>query len=126
MLDLLTPETIAKPDFGEPPFPHPLAPRKGRAGTNAPTESLIASGVRIPLDRRIVTPPIEAALRNGTYEADETRSLPQVVQSGDRVLELGAGMGFVSTILANRTEAAKIIAMEANPLLIPFIRGCMR
>ncbi len=88
----------------------------------APVETLIAAGVRVPLDRRIVTPPIETALRSGGYESDETRSLPDVVRAGDRVLELGAGMGFVSTILAKRTKAAKIVAMEANPQLIPFIR----
>lgn len=87
----------------------------------APVETMVASGVRVPLDRRIVTPPIEAALRNGVYEADETRSLPEVVRKGDRVLELGAGMGFVSTILAKRTKAAKVVALEANPQLIPFI-----
>ena len=84
-------------------------------------EILISADVRIPLDRRVVTPPIEAALRSGAYEADETRALPDVVRPGDRVLELGAGMGFVSTILANRTEAEAILAMEANPQLIPFI-----
>lgn len=91
------------------------------ASRTPPVEMLTASGVRIPLDRRIVTPPIEAALRAGAYESDETRSLPEVVRDGDRVLELGAGMGFVSTILASRTRAASIVAMEANPLLIPFI-----
>ena len=97
-------------------------PRSPVRPNPSPVEALIASGVRIPLDRRIVTPPIEAALRSGTYEADETRSLPDVVQNGDRVLELGAGMGFVSTILAKRTRAAKILAMEANPLLVAFMR----
>ena len=85
-----------------------------------------AAGVRIPLDRRIVTPPIEAALRSGAYEADETRSLPDVVREGDHVLELGAGMGFVSAILATRTRAARIVALEANPQLIPFIHKVHR
>ena len=87
---------------------------------------LTVSGVRIPFNRQIITPPIEAALRSDRYEEGETRSLPAVVRGGDRVLELGAGIGFVSTILANRTSAAKIVAVEANPELIPFIRKVHR
>lgn len=125
MLDL----TISAPDLGDLPI---LEEMRGSERPAQPLprprreEELVASGVRIPLDRRIVTPPIEAALRTGAYEADETRSLPDVVRDGDRVLELGAGMGFVSTILARRTKAAKIVALEANPQLIPFIHKVHR
>jgi predicted methyltransferase len=121
MLDL----PISAPNVVEPSvFRSPRHRNPRNAG--APVETLIAAGVRVPLDRRIVTQPIETALRSGDYEADETRSLPDVVRVGDRVLELGAGMGFVSTILAKRTKAAKIVAMEANPQLIPFIRRVSR
>jgi len=118
-LNIASPERLDRPVFRALRSAEPLIARRPAP---APTELLVASGVRIPLDRSIITPPIEAAVRSGDYEADETRSLPEVVREGDRVLELGAGIGFVSSILAKRTRAERIVAVEANPGLIPFIR----
>ncbi|MCL5777044.1 FkbM family methyltransferase [Limibaculum sp. FT325] len=84
-------------------------------------------GVAIPLDtplaRRVITPPILAAILSGRYEANEARFLGEIVEPGDRVLEIGAGIGVISTLLARRPEVAHIVAVEANPRLIPMIRA---
>ena len=83
-------------------------------------------GVTIPLDtplaRRVITPAILTAILSGRYEANEARFLPEIVEPGDRVLEIGAGIGVISTLLARLPEVAHIVAVEANPRLIPMIR----
>ncbi|MDT8345355.1 MAG: FkbM family methyltransferase [Thermohalobaculum sp.] len=89
-------------------------------------ETVHCHGVAIPLDRaagpRIVTPAILSAILSGTYEADEARFIPDIVEPGDRVLEIGAGIGVISTLTARCPEVEHIVAVEANPRLIPFIR----
>jgi len=44
-----------------------------------------------------------------------------MVRDGDRVLELGAGVGLVSTIAAKKTDPKNVICVEANPGLLPLI-----
>ncbi len=84
--------------------------------------TLETGGVRLENDPAVLTPPIAAAIRAGVYEIEEARQIPAIVQDGDRVLEIGAGIGFISTLLARQPEVARIVAVEANPALIPVIR----
>ena len=84
--------------------------------------TLETGGVRLPNDPAILTPPIAAAIRAGAYEVEEAREIPAIVRPGDRVLEIGAGIGFISTLLARQPEVERVIAVEANPALIPVIR----
>ena len=44
-----------------------------------------------------------------------------IVDYGDKVLEIGAGIGFISTLLARMQKVSKVIAYEANPGLMPFM-----
>ena len=74
----------------------------------------------------IITPTIREAIEEGYYEASEARFIPRIVEPGDRVLELGAGIGFISTLVARQPGVEKIVAVEANPKLIPFIRRLHR
>jgi tRNA G37 N-methylase Trm5 len=60
-------------------------------------------------------------LRDGTYEADEANAAERCVKEGFRVLELGAGIGYVTAICARRTAPENVLAVEANPALIPVI-----
>jgi len=55
----------------------------------------------------------------GKYETPEILGLAQVVRPGDRVLELGAGLGII-TALAARAAApgGRVLAFEANPTLL--------
>ncbi len=41
-------------------------------------------------------------------------------------MELGAGIGFVSSYIRRHTAAARIICVEANPTLIPYINNVHR
>lgn len=82
---------------------------------------LICAGVRIPFDPAIITPNIETAVRSGAFEAEEAHEIPAIVKAGDIVLEIGAGIGFISTLLARQAKVRKVIAVEANPCLIDFM-----
>lgn len=79
-------------------------------------------GVRLPIDREIMSERIIKNLAKGTYESDEIKRVAALVRPGDTVLELGAGLGFVSTYLRRSTAAGQIVSIEANPYLIPYIR----
>lgn len=81
------------------------------------------SGVWLPIDRGILSPRMELSLASGRFEARERSMATRIIQPGDVVLELGSGLGFISSYVRQRTGAGKIICVEANPLLIPYIRS---
>lgn len=93
---------------------------------NAPIDSksiLISRGLRFPKDGNVVRGQIRGSLRDGTYEAKEAQAVLRVVRDGDRVLELGGGIGFMSTWIAKNRNVASIDVFEANPHLVPFIEN---
>ena len=57
------------------------------------------------------------------YEGQEIAGALAVVRKGDRVLELGAGLGIVGAVVAKNRKPAKMMSFEANPELIPHIRA---
>ena len=85
------------------------------------SEALEAAGVVIPPDPAVITPAIRAAILAGRFEAEEASQIPQIVRPGDRVLEIGAGIGFISTLLSRQRRVARVIAVEANPLLMDYM-----
>ena len=85
-----------------------------------PVEAYLeAEGVLIPFDPAIITPAIKHAIESGYFEAEEAAQLPHIVKPEDIVLDIGAGIGFISTLIARRAE--RVISVEANPDLLPFM-----
>ena len=78
-------------------------------------------GVRIPLDPEIITPKIARKLHKEFYETPEVTGLPKFLTSGDRVLELGSGIGFISTFMVKSIGVDAVTCVEANPKLCKFI-----
>ncbi|MGN8019589.1 FkbM family methyltransferase [Phyllobacterium sp. 22229] len=74
----------------------------------------VVHGVTIPIDSQEVSPTIWAALTKGDYEAREVHLVTHAVQPNDRVLELGTGLGVVTSIMA-RVEGTYIWSFDANP-----------
>ena len=74
-------------------------------------------GVRI--DRRLphVTRAVDASLFSGIYERPEVDATRTLVEPTDRVLEIGAGLGVVTTLAAK--VADRVTSCEANPHLQP-------
>ena len=77
--------------------------------------------MQIPVNPAIITPNIKAAIETGNFEAEEAAELAQIIEPGDRVLEIGAGIGFISTLLDRQAAVERVIAVEANPDLIPYM-----
>jgi FkbM family methyltransferase len=72
-------------------------------------------GVR--LDRRDphIRGLVDAALRAGLYERREITAVTTITEAHDRVMEVGAGLGIVTTLAAQR--ASHVTAFEANPAM---------
>jgi FkbM family methyltransferase len=65
---------------------------------------------------------VEQAISKGGYERDELRLIGMVLEPGDVVLEIGAGLGVVSAYCAKRIGSNRVFAFEANPDLEPRIQ----
>jgi len=74
-----------------------------------------------PVDAALIIPEIRSEVRSGAYSADLMRLLPEAVAPGDRVLVIGAGLGVASTIVARDERVDRVIAVEANTTLIPYL-----
>src|SRR5690349_11977328 len=86
-----------------------------------PEATLEVAGVVIPFDPAIISPTIRRAIVSGRFEAEEALQIPHIVRPGDRVLEIGAGIGFISTLLSRQRRVSRIVAVEANPNLLDFM-----
>jgi FkbM family methyltransferase len=92
------------------------------AETRAEARFIKSQGMRFPKHRDIIQGRIRRLLRTNEYEAKETHCALRVVRAGDRVIELGAGIGYMSTLVATKREIESVHAFEANPHLIPYIQ----
>jgi FkbM family methyltransferase len=61
-------------------------------------------------------------LQKGWYERDEVEIIRRFLKSGDRVLEMGAGLGVTTMVAARIVGAEAVRTFEANPCLIPLFR----
>ncbi|MDK3016253.1 FkbM family methyltransferase [Pseudodonghicola flavimaris] len=80
-------------------------------------------GLRFPYDTRIINRKRRALLHSDTYELKESEAVLSQIRPDDRVIELGAGMGYMSTLMARHLKVRDIHAFEANPAMIPYIRA---
>lgn len=69
------------------------------------------------------TPALRRALYAERYERGEARCVSFGLAPDDVVLEIGAGVGFLSTLCALRVGSERVTAVEANPALLPRIRA---
>lgn len=84
------------------------------------------NGVDVSVPAEMTTPLLARKLREGSYEADEARAAEHCVKEGFRVLDLGAGIGYVTTLCARRTAPENILAVEAHPGLVPVLEETLR
>ncbi|WP_161140097.1 FkbM family methyltransferase [Propylenella binzhouense] len=85
-------------------------------------EELTYRGVRFEFPASVLTDRMRQAFSHNFYEVEESEELPYLLQDGEVVLELGAGVGFISTLCAKDPRVSKVFAIEANPALIPICR----
>ncbi|WP_371170588.1 FkbM family methyltransferase [Aliiroseovarius sp. 2305UL8-7] len=89
-------------------------------------EVIEVQGVRIPFVPSIITPQIERQMRMGKYEGGECSAARKWVFPGDRVLELGSGVGLVSSAISKIGGVEKVVSIEANAGLIDLIEETHR
>lgn len=83
----------------------------------------LLNGIKIPFNENIISSKIKAAIEKGTYENEEYSQLKKLVQPGEKILEIGAGLGYISTFIRKTFDVDSIMCYEANPNLIPFIEN---
>jgi FkbM family methyltransferase len=81
--------------------------------------------IHLPIDRTVISSQIERALTK-VFERPEIEAAQRLLQPGDTVLELGAGLGCVSARLRRETRVGRIVCYEANPALVKYIAGAHR
>jgi len=79
-------------------------------------------GMRFPKHADIIQGRVRKLLRTNGYEAKESEAALRVVKEGDVVLELGGGIGYMSTLVATKRAIKSVHSFEANPHLIPYIQ----
>ncbi len=80
-------------------------------------------GMKFPKDGTFITGQLRGALREDRYEKKESDCVLKLVRDEDVVIELGAGVGYMSTLVATKRNIKSVHAFEANPSLIPYIRS---
>lgn len=85
-------------------------------------KSITYHGLSVPMQRPGMSPNIARHLDAGLYEAPEIRGVEAVVRAGDRVLELGAGLGIVTAIAARKAGGGRVLSYEANPEMVEATR----
>jgi FkbM family methyltransferase len=71
-------------------------------------------GIRVPIQPDEVSPEIWSALQSGRYEANEAQKVRRVIQPNDMVLELGTGLGVVTSIIAS-VDGVRVWSFEPDP-----------
>ena len=85
-------------------------------------KEIVLDDVRIWTDAAAVPKFVRSALFKGTYEDNERRLVRGLLKPGDRVLEIGTGIGLVSLVCAKICGAENVLSYEANPQLERIIR----
>lgn len=79
--------------------------------------------VQLDVPDTFLTPKIRRKMKNGMYEAQEARGVLLSVDYGDRVLELGAGVGYIGALAGMIAGPENVLSVEANPALISVTRA---
>jgi FkbM family methyltransferase len=79
-------------------------------------------GILLDVRRDMLSPDLWELLCLGRYETKELAGLVGVIRPGDTVLELGAGLGFISAFIARALAPKRVVAVEADPVTAAFAR----
>ncbi|MEM6462282.1 MAG: FkbM family methyltransferase [Pseudomonadota bacterium] len=87
------------------------------------SKTVVLDGVRLNAQASLVGTDVRTEMIRGSYEFAERKLLLSCLQPGDRVVEIGAGVGAIGLVAANAVGAANVVSYEANPDLELVIRG---
>lgn len=87
------------------------------------TQTVTLDGVTVRSGKGVVSNSVRNELYKGLYERHERAILRAVLKPGDRVLEIGCGIGLISLICARICGAENVHSFEANAAMESVIRG---
>ncbi len=79
-------------------------------------------GISLRIPGKCLTPELQKALDSGRYESAESGALKRHAQPGDRLLDLGAGAGYVSAQGARIVGGEAVVAVEASTEMLEHLR----
>ena len=83
-------------------------------------ECATLDGIRVPIRTSPLSPSARRQLMRGRYETAERRIVGQLLEEGDHVLEVGASIGIVSSVLWKKVgPRGRVLSVEANLALRP-------
>lgn len=80
------------------------------------------TNVLLSIDDQIATSKIINEIESGGYEQREMMFTTRLANPSNRILELGAGLGFISTVICKNMSPKHYTAVEADERLIPHIK----
>lgn len=80
-------------------------------------------GVKLRVPGKAINAALKAELENGNYEWNERLAVTRHVTPTDRVLDIGAGVGFISSLAAQLCGAKNLVSVEASPVLQDVLRA---
>ena len=83
---------------------------------------IVIHDVMLNIEHQSINKNLRHHFYKGTYEGEELKVLKQVLTSSDKILEIGAGIGFLSTFCAKFIGDNNVVAYEANPQMIQKIK----
>lgn len=79
-------------------------------------------GVKLNINHPSISNELRKFFYNESYEGSEIRVLKKVLTKNDKVLEIGAGIGFISTYCSKQIGSENVVAYEANPKMVEKIK----
>lgn len=80
------------------------------------------AGIALPLKHPLITPRIRRDIYFGDYERKELEIIERRLDADDIVMEIGAGIGFLSAYCARILGNKRVFSYEANPALLEIIK----
>ena len=80
-------------------------------------------GIHLSVPDDMLNDRISDKLATGGYEAHEAHAARMRLRAGQRVLELGSGLGYIASVCSAITGPGNVTTVEANPEMLPVIRG---
>jgi len=80
-------------------------------------------GIWLPCNQAGIAPGIARQIYFGEYESKEVDIIALKLEASDTVVEVGAGLGYLSAFCAKQIGGDRVHTFEANPAMMPFIHA---
>lgn len=80
-------------------------------------------GIRLKVDRQLMTKKIIKRIVKGRYEKQESLILSSTLEKDDVIVEIGGGIGYIANLCSQYVPGLQIHTFEANPQLIDLIKS---